>query len=77
MVLTPKVCVSSLCSAQARGPGQGMPARLLVSGPWTWAGPGLSKAVLGPQVPEQAPNQAHPREAARRGRLHPPRRSGC
>lgn len=48
---------------------------LLYAGPG--AGPGLRADVLGLQVLEQVPNQVHPREAAPRGPLRPPRRSGC
>lgn len=45
--------------------------------PLGWAGPGLREAILCPQVPEQALNQAHPREVAHRDPLHPLKRSGC
>lgn len=38
--------------------------------------PGFRKAVFGLQVPEQAVSQAHPREVAPWGPLHPRRRSG-
>lgn len=76
MALTSKVC---MCWASAllgiRGQARGCPP--LDVNPPGWAGPGLMEAILCPQVPEQALNQAQPREAAHRDPLHLLKRSGC
>lgn len=73
-MLTSEVCMCGPLPRLRAGPGD---ALLSVSGSQAWAGPGLREALLGPQVPEQVLNQAHPREAVCQDPLHPLKRYGC